>query len=351
VASAQNELHFEELSLAAQTAYAEILDAARAREVSRSIANLSGAFAQKKVKGRLYWYYQYRDIGGKVRQLYVGPDNPSVRALVKDSKDKADKGIVPQARSALELGCQGVVPKHFRIIRRLSEYGFFRAGGVLVGTHAFLVFGNMLGVRWEKGLRTQDVDLAHAGKKIAIALPATIDVDIHDAIGSLQMGFLPVTAFEGDVAATYLNPKDPELRLDFLTPRGRGRDKPVKLPNLNVVAQPLPFMEFLLESPTQASLLSRDGSILVSVPNAARYAVHKLLVWAERKQAFRAKATKDLWQAAALMSYFKQNQPEDLNAAWNDLCRRGKGWVSRAKRGKTALARIAPELEVNSLLP
>ncbi len=31
------------------------------------------------------------------------------------------------------------------MIRRLSEYGFFRAGGVLVGTHAFLSYGNLLG--------------------------------------------------------------------------------------------------------------------------------------------------------------------------------------------------------------
>src|SRR3546814_4662991 len=74
------------------------------------------------------------------------------------------------------------------IVQRLSDYGFFRAGGVLVGTHAFLSFGNMLGVRWAEALRTQDVDFAHAGKALTIALPADIEIDTHAAIESLQMG-------------------------------------------------------------------------------------------------------------------------------------------------------------------
>jgi hypothetical protein len=32
-------------------------------------------------------------------------------------------------------------------LRRLADYGFFRAGGVLIGTHASLAYGNMLEVR------------------------------------------------------------------------------------------------------------------------------------------------------------------------------------------------------------
>src|SRR3546814_4188196 len=66
------------------------------------------------------------------------------------------------------LGNTPVLGRHFRIVQRLSDYGFFRAGGVLVGTHAFLSFGNMLGVRWAEALRTQDVDFAHAGKALPI---------------------------------------------------------------------------------------------------------------------------------------------------------------------------------------
>ncbi len=37
--------------------------------------------------------------------------------------------------------------QHLSVILRLNEFGFFRVGGVLVGTHAFLAYANQLGVR------------------------------------------------------------------------------------------------------------------------------------------------------------------------------------------------------------
>jgi hypothetical protein len=46
-----------------------------------------------------------------------------------------------------------------RILAGLADAAVFRLGGVLVGTHAFIVLGNLLGVRWTgAGLRTEDVD-------------------------------------------------------------------------------------------------------------------------------------------------------------------------------------------------
>ena len=51
-----------------------------------------------------------------------------------------------------------MLDKHFRIVQKLSAYGFFKAGGVLVGTHAFAAFANMLGVRWTSGDKTLDVN-------------------------------------------------------------------------------------------------------------------------------------------------------------------------------------------------
>ena len=35
--------------------------------------------------------------------------------------------------AAIQLGCAAVAPKHFRVVKRLAEYGLFHAGGVLVG--------------------------------------------------------------------------------------------------------------------------------------------------------------------------------------------------------------------------
>ncbi|HEY6862292.1 MAG TPA: nucleotidyltransferase domain-containing protein [Burkholderiales bacterium] len=341
---------YDELSLSAQTAYAELFESARAQELHRSIANLSGSFASKTVKGRLYWYYQYRDVNGTVRQLYVGPDTDEVKALIKRAKENPAKALEPLARSAIALGCERVLPRHFRVIRRLSEYGFFRAGGILIGTHAFLAIGNVLGIRWHDGSRTQDVDFAHAGKNISLALPATIQVDVHKALESLEMGFLPISTFGGKTGATYLNPKAPEFRIDFLTTLQRDGDQAFTPPNLNVALQPLKFMEFLLEHPVQAVVFSEEGAVVVNIPLPVRYALHKLVVSGEREEAFRTKSTKDLLQSAALIAYFKDHRDDELRATWHDLLSRGKGWHGRAKDGWSALAKAAPDLEIEKLL-
>jgi hypothetical protein len=341
---------YAELSLSAQTAYAELFESARAQELHRSIANLSGSFASKTVKGRLYWYYQYRDVDGTVRQLYVGPDTDAVKALIERSKDDPAKALEPLARSAIALGCERVLPRHFRVIRRLSEYGFFHAGGILIGTHAFLAIGNVLGIRWHDGSRTQDVDFAHAGKNISLALPASIQVDVHKALESLDMGFLPISTFGGNTGATYLNPKEPQFRIDFLTTLQRDGEKAFTPPNLNVALQPLKFMEFLLEHPIQAVVFSEEGAVVVNIPLPVRYALHKLVVWGEREESFRAKSKKDLLQSAALIAYFKDHRDDELRATWHDLVSRGQGWRSRAKEGSRALSKAAPDLEMEKVL-
>jgi len=335
---------YTELSPAAQAAYSELLDAALAHDLHRSIADLNGSFAAKEIKGRRYWYFQYRDLDGAVRQVYVGPDNTGVQELIAKAGRQTARGVVPLARAAVALGCARVIPAHFRIIRRLAEYGFFNAGGVLVGTHAFLAMGNMLGVSWTEGARTQDVDFAHAGRNVSIALPANIKVDVHAAIESLGQGFLPITSFSGKAGTTCINPARPDFRVDFLTSRHRGGDAPVVMPNLNIALQPLKFMEFSMEHPSQTVIFCEEGAVTVNVPSPARYALHKLLIWGERSTSFRTKANKDLRQAAALVACFARQRPDELMQAWQDMTSRGKGWASRATEGAHALTRMFPEL-------
>src|SRR3546814_470523 len=174
---------YQPLSASAQTAYAQLLDAVHGAELTRSVANLAGTFARKQVKGKTYLYFQYTEVSGRKRQLYVGPENPRVLALIKThASGGARPALELLARAAEALGNTPVLGRHFRIVQRLSDYGFFRAGGVLVGTHAFLSFGNMLGVRWAAALRPQDVDLAPAGKALPIALPAAIELETHAAV-------------------------------------------------------------------------------------------------------------------------------------------------------------------------
>ena len=156
-------MRYSDLPLSAQTAYAELFAQTQAFELDHALSGLVGAFHKRRLKNKDYWYFAYRDIDQKLRMAYVGPDNERVRALVERFKaNRRDKPLAPPARMAIAAGCAAAAPKHFRIIRRLAEYGFFRSGGILIGTHAFLAMGNMLGVRWRDGAATLDVDFAHA---------------------------------------------------------------------------------------------------------------------------------------------------------------------------------------------
>lgn len=331
---------YSELSIAAQTAFAQLQDAAVA--LPRSAATLHGSFTAKTVRARKYWYFAFRE-GGQVRQVYVGPDEPRVRALAESQRAASDgDALKAQARACLAQGATALVPAHLRVVIRMSDFGFFAVGGVLVGTHAFAGYANMLGLRWTGGDKTADVDLAMPGKNVSIALPGVPDLNLHDALSTFEAGFVPTQA--GDKGgSTYVLKGDPNFQVDFLTTLGRGGEKPKKLSVLGVTAQPLKFLDYVLEDPTQTVVLDTTGNhCVVNVPAPARYAVHKLIVHGERSVRFRTKARKDLEQAAALFDYFAAHDRKALVEAWKDAFERGPGWRSRLKEGLRAVEAVHP---------
>ena len=335
------------LGPSAQAAYSELLEVTRLQELSRSVENLSGSFNRKTVRGVDYWYYQFTDsAGGKTRQIFVGRDGDSLRVLVEKAKARDTSRVESLAKAAIALGCAATTPAHFRIVRRLNEIGFFRAGGLLVGTHAFLAYGNALGVAWGDIARTQDLDFAHAGNNVALALPTTLEVKTRGAIESLEAGFLPVPAFKpGGKTATFISNVDKQLRVDFLAPMVGGKAAVFEHEALGVNLQPLKFLDFILEDVDQAVVVSAVGAVMVNVPDPARYALHKLLVYAERRTTHATKARKDLRQAAALIEALWEFRRDDVRKLWRNLLTRGPGWRGKARSGFAALEEQAPHLE------
>lgn len=337
-------MHFTDLPVSAATAFAQLQTAAMATELARDVSHLQGSFASKMVKGTRHWYFAYRENAHSVRQIYVGPDNDAVKELMARAGLQAPlERLKPLAKSAQALGCAPIQRKHLSVILRLNEFGFFRAGGVLIGTHAFLAYANQLGVRWRSPDQTSDIDFAHAGRNVSIALPADIEAQPHSALTTMEGGFLPLVQYRGSAGASYKHRDEPEFQVDFLTPRTSDNEDPIRVPNLDVALQPLRFMEFSLEDVQQTTLFDPTGRcVVVNLPAPQRYAVHKLLIVGERAGAFKAKVSKDLAQAAALMSYFMANDPDALHEAWADALGRGPGWRKRAMEGLKALGRLEP---------
>lgn len=323
-----------ELPVAAQTAYAELQELVQVGETMRSPASLTGTVGWKTIKGRRYAYWQFKEIDGRKREYYLGPEGPAVAAIeqARGKPAPALEAISRQARAAVAQGCAATPPKQFRIVKRLADYQFFRAGGLLVGTHAFLAIGNQLGIAWGNGTRTLDPDFAHAGPggDVTLALPANLQVDVDDAVKSLAIGFLPALGGSKGLASQCVSEKEPDLRVDFLTVLRRNRDD-VHAPDVGVALVPLKFLDYLLARPGQGVLLDVADACLVNLPDPARYGLHKLLVAAERG-ARHAKYNKDIGQALALIEWHLERAPTLLLDAWRDLAGRGAGWVRRARQ-------------------
>ncbi len=336
---------FTPQTTAAHTAFAALSSASLLSAV-RNIAQLPGSFSQKQIKGITYWYYQSPDLLGGQKQIFVGPATSELTALVNKHRqgDAATLHMRKLAQQCIAAGCPSIAPAHAKILTRLADAGFFQAGGILVGTHVFMGYQNYLGVQWASGAQTLDIDFAHAGKNVSIAIPSDVVMDMGSVIESLEMGFVPVQSL-----TTYVKSDETDLQIDFVTSLHRGGDTPVLIKSLNATMQPLKFMEFSMAAPIQMSLLSNQGAILVNAPPPEKYAVHKLLVHGERPQNMRIKAAKDLDQAATLIQYLTENDAEALAQAWSDLIARGPGWLSRAELGLRALQKSYPQLDTSLL--
>jgi hypothetical protein len=204
--------------------------------------------------------------------VYVGPDNKRTHALVERfAETRQDKPFATASRLAMVAGCSPVATRLVRIIRRLAEYVF--SSLLHSNYHAcVLAMGNMLGVRWRDGAATRDVDFAHAGQNVSLALPADLKIDAHGALESLEIGLLPIAQFNGKACANYRK----ELRLDFVTCMNLN-GKPVVMPHLNLALETLKFMEFFLETLAQACVFSNLGACFVNLSAPERYALHKLI--------------------------------------------------------------------------
>ena len=334
-------MYYAPLSTAAQTAYATVASARRLEDI-RNIAQLPGSFSKKFIKGNTYWYYQTPDLTGKQKQIFLGSATDELNDLIAAHRQGDPKKVHLQqlTRSAIALGCPAIVPNHAKIIERLADAGFFRAGGILVGTHIYMAYQNYLGIQWQSAAQTQDLDFAHAGRNISIAIPSDVTMDMGSEIEALQMGFVPVKSL-----TTYIKADEPDLQIDFVTCMHRGGDTPVLIKALNATMQPLKFMEFTMEVPIQLTLLAQRGPITVNAPPPEKYALHKLLVYGERPQSMRIKASKDLLQAASLIDYLAKNDTELLQATWENLLSQGPGWRERAIIGLRALQAHFPDVE------
>jgi hypothetical protein len=323
---------FLRLSLQTQTTYAQLLD----RLVTGDAGVLSAAtLVSKQIGGHRYWYVQRRH-QGKKSQTYLGKETPELQGLIErwrrareQAADRAE--LVAMARAG---GAYVIAAAEARVLELLAP--LFTIGGVLVGSHAFAVIGNALGVRWGDAIvRTGDVDIAH-DPNIAIALAHDVDaLEMRQAFDDAIPRF---SLLDPSSPATSFQIRGTKLEVDLLTPLiGRARSRPVKIPALGAAAMPLRFLDYLIEE-TQPGAVVAGSGVLVNVPRPGRYALHKLIVAGRRTS---AKSVKDREQAGVLLRVLMADLPGEISLAWKAIVGRGKAWTDGVR---ASIARLDDDI-------
>ena len=327
-----------------QTLAAELMALLLAREGERQWSSLSGTFTTKVVSGREYVYFQHSDAGGKKRQFAVGPRTPAVEAIVaayRDDRGRRESDDVQIERLVRLLRSAGLTTLPHavaRLLRSLADAGVFRLGGVLIGSYAFQLVGNALGVRWpEAAWRTQDVDVA---AHVRLAAP-NLEADVPSALESLRMGFLPIPQLDPRHASTSFKVRGKPLRLDLLTPGREAEEEPLFIPRFRAAAAPVKYLSLVMEDAQPAAAVD-GGATLVMVPAPARLALHKLLVSQTRSLQQQTKSTKDVHQAALLLEVLAEDRPEDLEQTAERFAASGPAVTKKVLRGLTAAEKRWP---------
>lgn len=335
----------------AQTLHSEMLALLLAREGERDWSHLSGSFTNKQIKGAEYVYFQYSDPGGARRQFSVGRSSAAIDKIVAEyergrARRGADLEQVTRLAGLLRAAGVAMVPHApARVIRGLADAGLFKAGGVLVGSYAFQVLGNLLGVEWPGAAwRTQDVDIA---AQLLVAVPA-LEADVPKALDALQMGFVPVPQLDAKQPSTSFRVRGKPLRVDLITPGGERDVGPVFIPRFRAAAAPIKFLSLVMRNAQPAAVVDGATASLVVVPSPARFALHKLLVSQTRSVIQQTKGGKDLHQAALLLETLGEDRPDDLLSAAQSFAESGPAVTRKVMRGLQVAVKRWPDGEVGA---
>ena len=200
------------------------------------------------------------------------------------------------------------------VLRRLDNAGVL-PGVVIVGSWCVLFYERYFKTaEYRASIRTRDLD-------IAIPVPPRFRGKVDIAAQLAELGF--VTDFKGRDG--YIRFLHPELIVEFLVPeRGRGSDKPFDVPKLGINAQPLRFLDMLLNETISVPF----HSVSVRLPHPANFALHKLLISGRRHS---DKAGRDREQAAAVMRALKAaGQADRLNSVFIRLPPQWRAQIVRA---------------------
>jgi hypothetical protein len=285
--------------------------------------------ARTNASGFRYYAHQFYDARGrKVERYLAGPlggaDAEAKAAALRD-RIAAAGGALQSIRLLIREGFKFVDSKAYATIAALANHGLFKAGAVLVGSHAYGVLLNQLGARSAQ-YATKDVDLARGTE---LALPAGPRPTFLEMLRTSGIPFAEMPNLgRRQPSTSYKEAGRSFFQVDLLVPSGSDEVGIAPVPELRAHAAALPYLRYLLGGSQECVVLAREGCCLSRVPAPERFAIHKLIVSQLRKPG--AKARNDVAQAAVLMAVLAEHHPGALEEAADAVPASARKLVTKA---------------------
>lgn len=314
---------------AAQARYQELKQLARSQH--RVLSGTPGTLKQRTQSGKKYWVREYIRVDGRKVDEYLGAQEERRLAALRSEIDLA-KALASGSGKLRLFGYQRTERKPAAVLEVLFNRGLSQAGLTLVGSHAYGVLLNELGIQ-AAGYRTQDIDIARA-QPLAIALAD--GETFQQLLKQTGLPFVPVPGMPSRRAsASFKLPGAETLAVDLLVP-GDRLGEIVAVRELGAHAQAVPLLDFLIDEPLDGVVLSPNQIIPVRVPSPERFVIHKLFS-SQSRRTDRDKARKDLQQAVLLAAGVEEEMPGSLGDAFRRAPIAGK---PRIRRGAAVAARM-----------
>ncbi len=294
--------------------YTEVEEVALAQ--SEAFAGTAGSVIERtNASGFRYYAHQAYDANRKQRERYlagpVGDADAEAKADALRTRIQEVKELVPTLRMLGREGFNLVDPKTYATLAVLHNHGVFTAGGMLIGSHAYGVLLNRLGVR-ATPYATEDVDIA---RREALAFETLPGKGLLEMLRETGIDFVEVPSLDHKQPSTSFKQKGrAHFHVDLLVPSHDEGFPVLPVPELTAHATGLPYLTYLLAESQRAAVLAREGCCAIRVPLPERFAVHKMIA-SQLRVGRTAKSGKDLQQAAVLCAALADTHPGAIESA------------------------------------
>lgn len=329
-----------------ETAFSEVKRVAE--EQPYLFVGSPGSVGARVVRGRRFLYRQFYDAEGKKTAEYLGPEGDAAahqRAGVCREQIARAGQLAKEVRLLAAQGYARADGRAAAVLAALANRGLFRAGAVLVGSHAYGALLNELGVR-AAAYATEDVDIARGAPLDARELSAPFV--FAEALEASTLPLVPVPGSRHAPATSYKAKGKNGVRVDLIVPSGGTEIGTKHVPELGAHATAIPHLRALLDDPIETVVLSRDVVVPVRVPRPERYVWHKIQLPVLRTNL--DKKRKDATQAAVLFAALAESDPAALSSSYAALSPASRRRIAEGARQVSALLAGTPHRRAIELL-